>query len=618
MCGICGITWSDRDLIKLMGNACKHRGPEQEGFYLDDNVSLCCERLRVMDLRDVGGQPIHNEDEKVWAIQNGEIYNFKELRNTLEKKDHKFYSNTDTEVLVHLYEEYGENFVDYLDGMFACAIWDLKNKKLIIARDRLGVKPLYYWFNNETLLFASEIKSILQYEEVKRELNFQGLSQFIMYAYSIDGQTLLNNINELLPGHRLIFDFNDKSIKINKFWELTFTKNEYTENENLEKVKKLLENSIDKRKVSDAPLGALLSGGLDSSIMVAVLSRLSDHPIQTFTTGFGNELDEYNEAKIVAEHCNTDHREILIDFSDLSKSLPKILWHMELPYGRPSILSNYMASREIKKFVTVAYTGEGSDELFGGYNRYLPFAKDESYFQKTNDYESVTSGFFKEKESRGKIFSEKTLFHLKNNNHPSQAFKQILESNVNQSTLNNVLFFELKTEIPGAQTWRIDRASSAHAVELREPFLDHELVSFVSSVPSSLKIKTNGEIRKKYILQKIAREYLPNEIVGRKKFPWGIPYYDFFQKEFFPIAECVMNKAEISKRTFLNQKNDSIKKLFNDALNSSQNKIKSKNIEINDRVLRQIMFLFNLEIWYQLFIENNEFDNPNLALDKFM
>ena len=427
MCGICGITWTDKDLIKLMGNACKHRGPEQEGFYLDDDVSLCCERLRVMDLRDIGGQPIHNEDETVWAVQNGEIYNFKKLKNNLEQKDHKFYSNTDTEVLVHLYEEYGENFVDYLDGMFACAIWDLKNKKLIIARDRLGVKPLYYWFKNKHLIFASEIKSILQYEEVKREINHEGLSQFVTYAYTIDGQTLLKDINELLPGHKLTYDLLEKTIEVKKYWDLKLEKNTFSENENFEKVKKLLEDAVEKRRISDAPLGALLSGGLDSSVMVAILNKFSEKPIKTFTTGFGNDLDEFEEAKIVAEHCGTDHNEIMIDFSDLTKSLPKILWHMELPFGRPSILSNYMVSKEIKKFVTVAYTGEGSDELFGGYNRYLPFVKDSNFFQKTKNYEAVTSGFFKDETMRSEIFSDNVLKHLKNNNHPSVVFNNLLK-----------------------------------------------------------------------------------------------------------------------------------------------------------------------------------------------
>lgn len=616
MCGICGITWTDKDLIKLMGNACKHRGPEQEGFYLDDNVSLCCERLRVMDLRDIGGQPIHNEDETVWAVQNGEIYNFKKLKNDLERKEHKFYSNTDTEILVHLYEEYGENFVDYLDGMFACAIWDLDNKKLIIARDRLGVKPLYYWFKNNHLIFASEIKSILQYEEVKREINFEGLSQFVTYAYTIDGQTLLKDINELLPGHKLTYNFLEKTIKIKKYWDLRLEKNTFSENENFEHVKKLLEDAVDKRRVSDAPLGALLSGGLDSSVMVAILNKFSEKPIKTFTTGFGNDLDEFEEAKIVAEHCGTDHNEIMIDFSDLTKSLPKILWHMELPFGRPSILSNYMVSKEIKKFVTVAYTGEGSDELFGGYNRYLPFVKDSNFFQKTKNYEAVTSGFFKDEKMRSEIFSENVLKHLKNNNHPSVVFNNILEKNSDYGILNNVLYFELKTEIPGAQTWRIDRTASAHAIELREPFLDYKLIEYTASVPDNLKINPNKEFTKKYLLQKIGMDLLPEKIVKRKKFPWGIPFYDFFRVEFLPIAKTLIEESIKNKRSYLNVESLKINTLSKRILNTKIENSKEK--EIDDNILRQTLFLFNLEMWYKIFIESDNFKNPTLEINKFI
>ena len=616
MCGICGITWTDKDLIKLMGNACKHRGPEQEGFYLDDNVSLCCERLRVMDLRDIGGQPIHNEDETVWAVQNGEIYNFKKLKNNLEQKDHKFYSNTDTEVLVHLYEEYGENFVDYLDGMFACAIWDLKNKKLIIARDRLGVKPLYYWFKNKHLIFASEIKSILQYEEVKREINYEGLSQFVTYAYTIDGQTLLKDINELLPGHKLTYDLLEKTIKVKKYWDLKLEKNTFSENKNFEKVKKLLEDAVDKRRISDAPLGALLSGGLDSSVMVAILNKFSENPIKTFTTGFGNDLDEFEEAKIVAEHCGTDHNEIMIDFSDLTKSLPKILWHMELPFGRPSILSNYMVSKEIKKFVTVAYTGEGSDELFGGYNRYLPFVKDSNFFQKTKNYEAVTSGFFKDQKMRSEIFSDNVLKHLNNNNHPSVVFNNVLKRNSEHGVLNNVLYFELKTEIPGAQTWRIDRTASAHAIELREPFLDYKLIEYTASVPDNLKINPDKEFTKKYLLQKIGIDLLPEKIVKRKKFPWGIPFYEYFRVEFLPIAKTLIEESIRNKRSYLNKDSLKINTLSEKILNTKIENSKEK--EIDDNILRQTLFLFNLEMWYKMFIESDNFKNPNLSLNSYL
>jgi len=616
MCGICGITWTDKDLIKLMGNACKHRGPEQEGFYLDENVSLCCERLRVMDLRDIGGQPIHNEDETVWAVQNGEIYNFKKLKNNLEQKDHKFYSNTDTEVLVHLYEEYGENFVDYLDGMFACAIWDLKNKKLIIARDRLGVKPLYYWFKNKHLIFASEIKSILQYEEVKREINFEGLSQFVTYAYTIDGQTLLKDINELLPGHKLTYDLLEKTIEVKKYWDLKLEKNTFSENENFEKVKHLLEDAVDKRRISDAPLGALLSGGLDSSVMVAILNKFSEKPIKTFTTGFGNDLDEFEEAKIVAEHCGTDHKEILINFSDLTKSLPQILWHMELPFGRPSILSNYMVSKEIKKFVTVAYTGEGSDELFGGYNRYMPFVKDNNFFQKTKNYEAITSGFFKDEKMRSEIFSDNVLKHFKNNHHPSVVFNNILKRNSEHGVLNCVLYFELKTEIPGAQTWRIDRTASAHAIELREPFLDYKLIEYTASVPDNLKINPDKEFTKKYLLQKIGNNLLPEKIVKRKKFPWGIPFYEYFRVEFLPIAKTLIEESIKNKRSYLNTDSLKINTLSERILNTKIENSKEK--EIDDNILRQTLFLFNLEMWYKMFIESDNFKNPNLSLNGYL
>ena len=232
MCGICGITWDNKELIKRMGNACKHRGPEHEGFYVDDHVSLCCERLRIIDLSDKASQPIHNEDQTIWVVLNGEIYNFRDLRESLEKK-HDFYTNTDTEVIVHAYEEFGENCLQKLDGMFAFALWDMGKKKLFIARDRLGVKPLYYCIKSDKLLFASEIKSILQDLDIQRKLNYDALCQFVTYAYTIDGQTMFDGINELLPGHKLIFTFSDKKVKIEKYWDLQLTENLRSDEENL-------------------------------------------------------------------------------------------------------------------------------------------------------------------------------------------------------------------------------------------------------------------------------------------------------------------------------------------------------------------------------------------------
>lgn len=617
MCGICGFTWEDQKLLRLMGDKIKHRGPEQEGLYTDEHVSLCCERLRVLDLRETAKQPQHNEDSSIWVVLNGEIYNFRELRNKLET-NHKFYTNSDTEVIVHAYEEYGENCVNFLSGMFAFAIWDIKNKKLILARDRLGVKPLYYCHINNRLIFSSEIKSILQYDEIKPILNYDALSQFIVYAYTIDGQTMFDNINELLPGQKLVYSIDTNKFHISNYWELKLYSINDPEDLLIEKLDKLLEKSIRLRLESDAPIGALLSGGLDSSIMVAMLSKISKEPVKTFTTGFGHELDEYKEAKIVANHCNTEHTEIELSYEKLSESLPTILWHMEFPFGRPSILSNFMVSKEIKKFVTVAYTGEGSDELFGGYNRYLPFVENNSKLSIEEKITKIPSGFFDTQIGKEEIFSSIALTNKSGITNPSVAFKQISESNNGHDLLNQVLLFELKKEIPGAQTWRIDRAGSAHALELREPFLDYELVEFASSIPVKYKINNENGIQKKYILQKLAAKYLPKEIVQRKKFPWGIPYYDFFIKEFLPIAESVLDKALKSHRPFFNQKNDFLKNIFTNVTRTNQKDITTKDVEINDKILRQIMFLFNLELWYRIFIENDNLKNPQLSIGKYL
>ena len=615
MCGICGITWDNKELIKQMGSACKHRGPEHEGFYVDDHVSLCCERLRIIDLSDKASQPIHNEDQTIWVVLNGEIYNFRDLRESLEKK-HDFYTNTDTEVIVHAYEEFGENCLQKLDGMFAFALWDMEKKKLFIARDRLGVKPLYYCIKSDKLLFASEIKSILQDLDIQRKLNYDALCQFVTYAYTIDGQTMFNGINELLPGHKLTFTFRDKKVKIEKYWDLQLTKNLQPDEENLNTLRLLLESAINKRRVSDAPLGALLSGGLDSSVMVALLAKLSDKPVRTFTTGFGNELDEFDEAKIVAEHCGTDHKEIMIDYSELINNLPSILWHMEFPYGRPSILSNFMVSNAIKKYVTVAYTGEGSDELFGGYNRYLIFTKNYSKQNLEQKIESISSGFFNNKKTREETFSDKVLKNYEGKTHPSKAFGEFIIKNKKYGLLNTALLFELKTEIPGAQTWRIDRTGSAHAVELREPFLDHHLVEFCVSLPENLKISFDNSISKKYILQKLAKDILPEKIVQRKKFPWGIPFYDFFNAEFMPIAKSFIEKSIKNRRSYLNVNKINLERVSNKIIQYNGNKTKEK--EIDDHVLRQTLFLFNLELWHQIFIDTSDLKNQPLSLEKLI
>jgi asparagine synthase (glutamine-hydrolysing) len=617
MCGICGITWDDQNLIRKMGEKIKHRGPEQEGFYSDEHVSLCCERLKILDLRETAKQPQHNENSTIWVVLNGEIYNFREIRKKLEHK-HKFYTKSDTEVIVHAYEEYGEDCVNHLNGMFAFAIWDIKKKKLFLARDRLGVKPLFYCSLNNELLFSSEIKSILQFEGINRELNYNALSQFVTYAYTIDGQTLFENIYELMPGQKLVYSFDTKKFQVSSYWDLKLKHTDDSEDVLIKRLENHLEKAINLRLESDAPIGALLSGGLDSSIMVAMLSKISNDTVKTFTTGFGHDLDEYDEAKIVADHCNTEHTEIKLSYKKLTNSLPSILWHMEFPFGRPSILSNFLVAKEVKKHVTVAYTGEGSDELFGGYNRYLIFKNNDSSLSIDKKIESIPSSFFTTKQDKENYFSSKLLQSESEDTKPISAFKKLVKVNQDYEFLNQVLLFELKTEIPGAQTWRIDRAGSAHALELREPFLDYELVEFASSIPASFKINMDNGIKKKYILQKLAKKYLPKQIAERKKFPWGIPYYDYFINEFIPIAECILDKSIIMKRDYLNLNKHSLKNIFSSVLKTKDKNITSKDIEINDKLLRQIMFLFNLELWYRMFLENDDLKNPSLSMNQFL
>ena len=612
MCGICGITWDDHDLIKLMGNACKHRGPEQEGFYVDKNISLCCERLKIQDLSEHAKQPIHNEDETVWVILNGEIYNFQDLRNELKEK-HQFYTNSDTEVILHAYEEYGEECISKLNGMFAFAIYDIKKKKLVIFRDRLGVKPLFFTNTKNGLLFASEIKSILQCEEVKREINFDAVGQFVTYAYTIDGQTLIKSIRELLPGNKLVYDLETQKYNIEEYWNLQINEENNSEEYFIKKLENILTNSVKQRMISDAPLGAFLSGGLDSSIMVALMNKNSDEAIKTFTTGFNHELDEFKEAKIVSEYCNTDHTEINLTYEELTSSLPTVLWHMEFPFGRPSILSNFLASKEIKKHVTVAFTGEGSDECFGGYNRYLPFV--DKNLDKSKLPNFVSSGFFKNKKIVEEIFNEKIQDKFNGENHPNYIWQKVVNQNKRDNYLNTILKHELKTEIPGAQTWRIDRMGSAHAVELREPFLDYRLVEFSLTIPENLKINQK-ENRKKIILQKMALKYLPKEIVYRKKFPWGVPFFDFFKTEFLSVAEDFLRKSIFNENQFFNSKSERILEMCKTISNVTTNN--SKDIEINDLLLRQILFLFNLELWKKMFIDNDNFRTPKLKIDDYL
>ncbi|MFH1439615.1 MAG: asparagine synthase (glutamine-hydrolyzing), partial [Candidatus Woesearchaeota archaeon] len=362
MCGICGFNSENKELIRKMAAVIKYRGPDQSGFYLDANISLGHRRLSIIDLSKKGKQPMFNEDGSICIVYNGEVYNFKELRGDLERKGHKFYSNTDTEVIIHAYEEYGKKCVEYFNGMFAFAIYDSIKKEIFISRDRIGIKPLYYYIKDNKFAFASEIKSILEDKQIKRDVNLDALNKFITFRYIPEGETIFKNIYRLLSGHCISYDLKKNKIRIQKYWDLDISnKNILNKSEYYfkKRIRELLKDSVRKRLISDVPLGVYLSGGLDSSSVLAMMRDLNHNDkIKTFSVGFEHDVigNELKYAKKVSEYFKTDHKEFLIK-SDVIKLLPKIIQHLDEPMSDPATIPNYVLSENAKKDVTVVLTG---------------------------------------------------------------------------------------------------------------------------------------------------------------------------------------------------------------------------------------------------------------------
>ncbi|NQV78097.1 MAG: asparagine synthase (glutamine-hydrolyzing) [Lutibacter sp.] len=614
MCGICGFNWENKLLIKSMVKSIEHRGPDNSGIYLDKNISLGHQRLSIIDTSIRGTQPMSNNNGSIIITFNGEIYNYKEIKTILEKK-YEFKTETDTEVIIYAYEEWGVNCLSKLNGMFAFAIWDSNKKQIFVARDRIGIKPLYYYYDKEKFIFSSEIKALIEHE-IPRVFNRDSLDQLLIYSYPMNNETLLKNVFELPPGSYLIFKNNN--IIINKYWNIQMKIENKSLNYYTKRLEEELFSSVSRRLISDVPLGASLSGGLDSSIIVAIMNKLKKDQIKTFTIGFGDQSDELKKAKIVAEHCNTNHQEIFVDFDEISSSFTKILWHLETPFGRPAVLPTYFLAKETKKKVTVSLVGEGSDEIFAGYDRYYPYAKKPRFsprffFKKEylNHYKNFSKYVNCSLDEKAKnICSGNFIDHVdsaflkssnditKKNEESINSFKQSLQNSPKDEGINSALLFEIKNELPGIQLNRVDRMSMAHAVEMRVPFLDHNLVEFAMTIPS--KYKWKGP-HKKYILQKVASKFLPKEIANRKKMPFHVPLGEYFKKNFISYSENILLNSK-NKRKFINY--DYYSKLID--------KIKRED-NITNNQLRQILFTTSLEIWYRLFIEKeNQADIENI------
>ena len=570
MCGICGIYGATglpedaRALTRAMCDVIVHRGPDEDGYYADGPISLGMRRLSIIDLA-TGRQPIHNEDKTVWVVYNGEIFNFPALKPELLARGHRFYTNADTEVIVHLYEEYGEDFVTRLNGMFAIALWDTKAKKLLLARDRLGIKPLHYAWQNGRLYFGSEIKSLLR-AGVSREIDLESLSRFFTFEYVPAPNSIFTAIKKLLPGHIMIV--RDGKSEIRRYWDVHYAETKIKarpEADYAEEIAARLRESVRMRLLSDVPLGVFLSGGIDSSTVTALMSETAGGRIKTFSIGFKEKtFDELDYARMVAERFGTEHTEFVVDAAQVAGLVPTLMEYLDEPLADASIVPTYVISKLARRFVTVALAGDGGDELFGGYDTYKAFKVARAYrkipgflrkgligpsVRRLPASEKRLSFEFKAKKfvagaeypfeiantlwwgayspaQKNRLFSPALRGRLSADPFAPIAAQAAFTKAADP--LDRLAYLDLKLYLQDDLLVKVDRMSMANSLEIRVPFLDYTFVEFAATVPSRLKLKG---FTSKHILKKAMESRLPKEILTKKKIGFDIPLGPWIRKE---------------------------------------------------------------------------------------
>ena len=551
MCGIVGFNWQDQRQIELLASMLNHRGPEQEGFYVDDGVSIGHKRLRIIDLSEQGRQPIYNEDKTVCVSFNGEIFNFEQIKSDLEKSGHHFRSHTDTEVLVHGYEQWGTGLLEKLNGQFAFCIFDKRNNLLFLARDRFGIKPLYYYSKDKRFIFGSELKVFLK-SDIKKAIDKNALEYYLFFCNTPFNQSILENVRKLPPAHYLIYDLKAKEIrKSEPYWSISFDEQiDCGEEELKHQLLDRIEKSVQMQLISDVPLGAFLSGGIDSSIIVSIMRKYVKE-LNTFSIRF--DRPAYNEshyAKIVSDKFDTIHHEIefnALNVRDLMEELP---YYYDEPFGDPSMIPTSLVCRVAKQHVTVSLSGTGGDELFGGYPRYDRF----SMVKCVNHLPSVAKyflrlaamgahrvrnveGFYRWLTFFGPRQPDYILYlQLFNSMFPSkdQSIEKLSRFDNYQDyfkyddNTTNAMNCDLHEYLPEDLLVKEDRASMAVTLEARVPLIDHELAEFAARIPSNFKIR-RGE--KKYILKRSFEGILPHEILYRRKQGFGMPLREYLRDE---------------------------------------------------------------------------------------
>ncbi len=621
MCGICGVFnydlkhKVDASKIEAMNTTMRHRGPDDDGFYIKQNIGLGHRRLSIIDIES-GHQPLCNEDKSIWIAYNGETYNYLQLRRELQHKGHSFSSKSDTETIVHAYEEYGAGCVDRLRGMFAFAIWDEAEQRLFLVRDRLGIKPLYYYFDKNTVAFASEIKAILAWG-VKAEVNQRVLDSYLSLGYVPAPNTMFKGIYKLLPGHSLICSKGE--LKLHKYWDFDHIQPEdKPESYYAERLLELLSECIDMRLMSEVPLGVFLSGGLDSSAVVSILGQKVYNPLRTFSVGYNrrHEVCEFKYADIVAQQFQTEHHELNLESIDFFDLIPKIIWYMDEPVLEAAAIPLYLLSKFAREHVTVMLSGEGADELFGGYLIYKHMCAMERYSLvprflrqglinpvltklaasrrdvKYTDWlplplEQRYLGVKAEVTDRlkGWLYSD-DLKKLATQYSVQQELMPYYERVRGKDALAQMLYVDTKVWLPDDLLLKADKMTMATSMELRVPFLDHKLVEFAAGIPSRYKLKRWTE---KYILKQAVAKIVPPTILNRPKKGFPVPLATWFAKDLNQKARDILLDTKTRERGYFNP--------------HSIEKILQKQSQGKEDWSAQIFSLITLELWHRTFID---------------
>lgn len=630
MCGICGIynfdrrNEVDRPILEAMNRRIIHRGPDEDGFYVSGNVGLAMRRLSIVDLQ-TGQQPVTNEDQTIWLVYNGEIYNHEELRANLLARHHHFRSRSDTETIVHLYEEYGRDCVSHLRGMFAFALWDMRHQRLFVARDRLGIKPLYFSLSRDHFLFGSEIKAILAHPAVSAEFNRSTLPEYLAFGYLAGTRTLFRGIQKLHPGHTLEID-SAGNVAIREYWDLAPSAEAaaQSETECVKSYREMLEGAVKSHLMSDVPLGMFLSGGLDSSAIAALMTSIRREPIETFAVGYEEEaFSELPYARAVSKHIGSNHHEVRVNFQEFFNVLPNLIWHEDEPIVWPSSVSLYFVARLARERVKVVLTGEGSDETLAGYARYAwtlwntrfdhfyrhlaPSSLRRFIRQSIADSHLTTADLRRKLQHSflGRDGASWESFYFDNfyGAFSASAQKEILSDAAalegdaiykdslafweksSGSILSRLLYTDIKTYLVEL-LMKQDNMSMAASIESRVPFLDHRLVEYAVGIPQRFNLRG---LSGKWTLKSAMKDLLPDEIVYRKKMGFPTPWRGWLEGPYLEDVQKLVTATRSLDRGFF--KPESVRRLFAEHGAGAY--------DHGDKIWR----LLNLELWHRVFID---------------